>query len=74
MSCYSCKNFEELKKPREVEGYTIFGYCFKKNPLYQEITLKGLPIYVPGGSCKDYKRDKSKQDSEEGQIRLEGVN
>lgn len=74
MSCYSCKNFAELKEPREVEGCFIFGYCFKKNTFFRETTPKGLPVYVPGGSCENYKRDKSKHDQEEGQIRLEGVN
>lgn len=63
MSCYSCKHFAELKKPREFDGYSIYGYCFKRNKFFQEIYHKGYPVFIPeSGACNSYKRDKDKHE------------
>ena len=74
MSCFTCKYFSEFKEPRQFEGYALFGKCFKPNKLFAEQYPGGLNVYVPGGTCKSYKRDMSKPkevQQTEGQIRRE---
>lgn len=76
MSCYDCKFFSEFKAPREFGGYTIYGKCFKNSKLFAEQYPQGYNVYVPGGTCRSYKRDLSKPKTQplaEGQIRLEGI-
>jgi len=74
MSCYTCKNFSELKEPKVFDEYSIFGYCFKKNPHVHEQYPCGHPVYIPGGSCKGFQKDPSKHNFfEKSQLELEGV-
>lgn len=58
--CYTCNYFSEFKEPRTyIErdlSYTVFGVCLKrfgKNSIYTV-----LPVYVPGGKCKDFNKIK----------------
>lgn len=57
-TCFSCRHFSELKKPREVaEGAAIYGYCFKDGTKdYSPNMGKGYPVYIPEGKCKDWKK------------------
>jgi len=74
MSCYTCKNFSAFREPRQFDGYEIYGKCFKKNELFAEQYPQGLNVYVPGGTCKCYKRDMTKPkevQQVEGQLRME---
>lgn len=74
MNCYTCKLFSAFKEPRQFDGYTIYGKCFKKNELFADQYPQGFNVYVPEGSCKSYKRDMSKPKEVplvEGQIRME---
>ena len=47
-SCYTCRNFAEFKSPVQFVGYQIDGYCFKSGG-------RGIPVYIAGAKCKDYK-------------------
>lgn len=58
MSCFNCKHFSEFKKPREFDGYAIYGYCYKKRKFHEKYP-RGLPVYIPDGTCKDYASNSS---------------
>lgn len=63
MSCYECKHFSELKKPRlqkDKDGfeYTIYGYCFSGQ--YQPRYNKGNAVFIQNGTCKQFKRERKR--------------
>ena len=57
VGCYTCKNFAELKTPRHIKDEIyIYGYCFKKNGVWEGIDQKGYAVYLPEGTCKEHKK------------------
>lgn len=74
MSCYSCKHFSELKKPRvqkdkDKNEYTIYGYCFKKN--FEKPYNDGYPVYLPEGTCKHFEGIRAIQRQCQSQLTLD---
>lgn len=56
--CDVCKFYSALKEPRErSNGTVIYGYCFKTGDRSYSTNMgKGLPVFIDGGFCKQFKK------------------
>ena len=58
--CNTCHYYSALKEPRErSDGAVIYGYCFKNGDKdYNTDMGKGCAVFIPNGSCKQFKKRK----------------
>lgn len=54
--CYKCAHFAEFKEPRLYDDFGVYGMCFKS--YNKNGSMYAYPIYIPDGSCKQYKKAK----------------
>ena len=51
MSCFNSRNAEMFSKPRDYDGFQVYGVCLKD--MGRDGQHNAYPIYVPGGeACK----------------------
>lgn len=67
--CVVCCHFSALKEPRErSDGAVIYGYCFKDGDKNYSTNMgKGFAVFLPDGTCRQFKHRRKAARREEGQ-------
>jgi len=61
--CETCDFYSALAEPRtRSDGVVIYGYCFKHGDKNYNTNMgKGLPVFISGGRCENWKKRKAAQ-------------
>lgn len=79
MACNQCKFYSEFTEPRDLsiagEKYAnavCYGMCYSQKNAHGNI--RGYPVYLPEGSCKDFIRRRGIKQKDvviDGQLKLQ---